>query len=71
MHLRPLIKKNPYEPYKGKKPNIAYFHIFGCNCYLLKNVNENVGKLDPRPVESILLGYSSYRKFYCKYNKKT
>lgn len=68
MHLRPLIEKSPYECYDGKKPNIAYFHIFGRNCCPLKNVNENVGKLDPRLNESIFLPSG---KFYCVYYKKT
>ena len=25
----PILKKTPYELYKGRKPNISHFHVFG------------------------------------------
>ncbi|KAJ9556953.1 hypothetical protein OSB04_011567 [Centaurea solstitialis] len=28
------FKKTAYELFRGRKPNIKYFHIFGCNCYI-------------------------------------
>ncbi|GJS91529.1 gag-pol polyprotein [Tanacetum coccineum] len=27
--------KTPYEPISKRKPNIKFFHVFGCRCYLL------------------------------------
>ena len=33
--IRPILKKNPYELWKGKKPNISYFHPFGCKYFIL------------------------------------
>jgi hypothetical protein len=31
-----MMEKIPYELSNGRKPNIAYFQIFGCKCYILK-----------------------------------
>jgi hypothetical protein len=31
-----LKEKTPYELLNGRKPNIAYFSVFGCECYILK-----------------------------------
>ena len=30
------MKKTPYELLHGRKPNIAYFWVFGCKCYIWK-----------------------------------
>jgi transposase InsO family protein len=30
------LEKTPYELLNGRKPNIAYFRVFGCKCYILK-----------------------------------
>ena len=35
--IRPILEKTPYELWKGKKPNISYFHAFGCKCFILNN----------------------------------
>ena len=31
-----LLKKTPYELITGKKPNISYFRVFGCKCFIYK-----------------------------------
>nr|GEX82529.1 reverse transcriptase domain-containing protein [Tanacetum cinerariifolium] len=36
--------KTPYELMNKRKPNIKFFHVFGCRCYLLSDY-EDVGKL--------------------------
>ena len=38
-------KKTPYELWKGRKPNVKYFKIFG-NIYFILKDRENVGKFD-------------------------
>ena len=43
--IRPIIKKTPYELFKGRKPNIAHFHIFGCKCFVLNNDRDNLEEL--------------------------
>jgi len=29
---RQILKKTPYELYKGRKPNIRHLKVFGCKC---------------------------------------
>ena len=45
--LRPILKKTPYELWKNKKPNISYFKVFGCKCFIL-NTKDNLGKFDAK-----------------------
>ena len=61
VHFKPSTKKTPYELWKGRKPNVKYFRIFGCSCFILKD-RENVGKFDTRSNEGIFLRYSSTSK---------
>ena len=58
VHLRYSLGKTPYELYKGRKPNISYFHPFGSKCYILRPIKDGVGKFDARSDEGIFLGYS-------------
>ena len=69
--IRPLLRKTPYELYKGRKPNLSYFRIFGCKCFVLNNGKEHLGKFDPQADEGIFLGYSQTSKAYRIYNKRT
>lgn len=36
-----ILKRKPYELYKGRKSNIFQLHVFGCKCFIL-----NIGKGD-------------------------
>jgi transposase InsO family protein len=36
LYCHPMMKKTPYELLNGRMPNIAYFWVFGCKCYILK-----------------------------------
>ena len=56
---------------KGRKPNISFFHIFGCKCFVLNNDKDNLGKFDEKSDEGIFLGYSLSSKAYRIYNKRT
>ena len=69
--IRQILKKPPYELWKERKPNIAYFHIFGCRCFVLNNGKERLGKFDAKSDEAILLGYSSTSKAFRVFNKRT
>src|ERR1044072_8308269 len=55
---RPILKKTPYEIYKGRKPNISHLHVFGCKCFVHNNGKDNLGKFDAKSDEGIFLGYS-------------
>ena len=68
--LRPILKKIPYELWKNKKPNISYFKVFGCKCFILDTKN-NRGKFDAKSDVGIFLGYSSSSKAFKVFNKRT
>src|ERR1044072_6030358 len=68
--IRPILNKTPYELWKNKKPNISYFHPFGCICYVL-NTKDHLGKFDSKAQKCSLLGYSERSKGYIIYNKET
>jgi len=69
--IRPVLKKTPYELYKGRKPNISHLHVFGCKCFVLNNGKYKLGKFDAKSDEGIFLGYSSNNKAFRIYNKRT
>ena len=70
VYFRLDTKKTPYDLWKGRKPNVKYFRIFGSTCFILKD-RENVGKFYSQSDEGIFLGYSSTSKAYRVYNKRT
>ncbi|CAM8997413.1 unnamed protein product [Rhodiola kirilowii] len=68
--IRTGTEKTCYELWKGKKPTVKYFHIFGSECYIL-NDREYRQKLDPKSDEGFFLGYSSNSRAYRVFNKRT
>ncbi|KAH9686293.1 Integrase catalytic domain-containing protein [Citrus sinensis] len=68
--IRSYLNKTPYELWKDRKPNIGYFKVFGCKCFIL-NTKDNFGKFDPKYDVGIFLGYSNTSKAYRVYNKRT
>lgn len=69
--IRSILKKTPYELYKGRKHNIYHLYIFGCECFVLNNGKNNLGNFDAKSDEGILVGYSSTSKLFRVYNKIT
>ena len=69
--IRHILKKTPYELYKGRKPNISHFKVFGCKCFVLNNGKDNIGKFDAKADNGIFIGYSSHSHAYRIYNKHT
>ncbi|KAJ9561429.1 hypothetical protein OSB04_006589 [Centaurea solstitialis] len=63
------FKKTAYDIFRGRKPNIEYFHIFGCNCYI-KNNRDALGKFDAKADDGFLVGYSTISKAYHVFNKR-
>ncbi|KAJ9547364.1 hypothetical protein OSB04_019907 [Centaurea solstitialis] len=59
--------KTTYEMVEQRKPNIDYFRVFGCKCYVL-NDRDDLGKFEPK---SIFIGYSHNSKAYRGFNKRT
>ncbi|GKD37301.1 retrovirus-related pol polyprotein from transposon TNT 1-94 [Tanacetum coccineum] len=62
--------KTPYELINKRKPNIKFFHVFGCRCYLL-NGYDDVGKLKANGDIRVFVGYSKDSASFRIYNKRT
>nr|GEX37662.1 uncharacterized mitochondrial protein AtMg00810-like [Tanacetum cinerariifolium] len=62
--------KTPYELMNKRKPNIKFFRVFGCRCYLL-NDYEAVGKLKAKGYIGVFVGYSKESAAFKIYNKRT
>ncbi|KAL8104263.1 hypothetical protein AgCh_028473 [Apium graveolens] len=63
--------KTPYEMVKKKKPNLKYFHVFGCKCFVLKTHPEQLPKFDLKADEGIFVGYPLSTKAFKVYNLRT
>ncbi|TYK05471.1 Copia protein [Cucumis melo var. makuwa] len=59
-----------YELWKGSKPNVKYFHIFGSTCYILADI-EYHRKWDVKSDQGIFLGYSKNSRAYRAFNIKS
>jgi len=68
--IRPILKKTPYELYKGRKPNISHLGVFVCKLFVLNNGKESLGKFDAKADETIFIGYSLQSKTYRVLNRK-
>nr|GEV19312.1 hypothetical protein [Tanacetum cinerariifolium] len=62
--------KIPYELINKRKPNIKFFHVFRCRCYLL-NDYEDDGKLKTKGDIGVFVGYSKESVAFRIYNKQT
>nr|GFA67513.1 ribonuclease H-like domain-containing protein [Tanacetum cinerariifolium] len=60
--------KTPYEIMNKRKPNIKFFSLFECRCYLL-NDYEDVGKLKAKEDIRVFVGYSKESAAFRIYNK--
>jgi transposase InsO family protein len=67
LYCHPLKEKTLYELLNGRKPNIAYFWVFGCKCYILKKCTR-LDKFEKKYDEVFLLGYSTISKAYRVWN---
>nr|GEW48345.1 hypothetical protein [Tanacetum cinerariifolium] len=61
--------KTPYELMNKRKPNIKFFRVFGCRCYLL-NDYEDVRKLKEKRDIEVFVGYSKESAAFRIYNKQ-
>ncbi|RDY14802.1 Copia protein, partial [Mucuna pruriens] len=63
IYIRSILKRTPNELWKGRQPNISYFHPFGCECFIL-NTKDNLEKYDLKSNKGTFLGYSITSKAY-------
>ncbi|GKE45512.1 retrovirus-related pol polyprotein from transposon TNT 1-94 [Tanacetum coccineum] len=68
--IRPFLRKTHYELFKGRKPNLEYFKVFGSKCFIL-NTKDYLTKFDLKSTECVFLGYSPNSKAYVVLNKET
>nr|GEW02370.1 Gag-Pol polyprotein [Tanacetum cinerariifolium] len=64
------FNKTPYELMNKRKPNIKFFYMFGCRCYLL-NDYDDVGKIKAKGNIGVFVGYSKEFVAFRIYNKLT
>nr|GEV26574.1 hypothetical protein [Tanacetum cinerariifolium] len=62
--------KTLYELMNKRKPNIKFFRVFGCRCYLL-NDYEDIGKLKAKRDIRVFVRYSKEFAAFRIYNKRT
>nr|GFC10175.1 retrovirus-related Pol polyprotein from transposon TNT 1-94 [Tanacetum cinerariifolium] len=62
--------KTLYELVNKRKPNIKFFRVFGCRCYIL-NDYEDAGKLKAKEDIGVFVGYSKESAAFRIYNKRT
>jgi len=62
--------KTAYEVFRGKKPQIEYFHVFGCPVFILNN-KDHLRKFDPKADDGYFLGYSCISKAFRVFNTRT
>ncbi|TYK30409.1 gag-pol polyprotein [Cucumis melo var. makuwa] len=59
-----------YELWKGRKPNVKYFHIFERTCYILAD-REYHRKWDAKSEQGLFLGSSQNSRAYKVFNNRT
>ena len=54
---------------RGRRPNISYFHPFGCECFIL-NTKDQLAKFDSKVDKVIFLGYFDTSKASRVFNSR-
>ena len=70
VYFKPDTTKTPYDLWRGKKPIVKYFRIFGSDGYILHD-RENLEKFNAKSDKRYFLGYSSISRAYKVYNLRT
>jgi len=66
----PILRKTPYELFKGIRPVLNHLKVLGCRCFILNNDKEQLDKFDTKEGEGIFLGYATNNHAYKVYNKR-
>ncbi|GJZ88614.1 retrovirus-related pol polyprotein from transposon TNT 1-94, partial [Tanacetum coccineum] len=59
--------KTSYDVFRGRSPDISYFHVFGCPIHI-HNHKDHLGKFDENADDGIFLGYSLVAKAFRVFN---
>nr|GFB52340.1 retrovirus-related Pol polyprotein from transposon TNT 1-94 [Tanacetum cinerariifolium] len=68
--IRSILGKIPYEIFRGRKPSLEYFKVFGSKCFIL-NTKDHLTKYNLKSYEGVFLGYSQNSKAYVVLHKHT
>ena len=68
--IRKTLSKTPYELWKGRKPKVSFFKVFGSKCFVLRTRGTQ-DKFAPKSDEGILVGYSQRSKAYRVFLKES
>ncbi|GKA62256.1 retrovirus-related pol polyprotein from transposon TNT 1-94 [Tanacetum coccineum] len=61
--------KTSYDVFKGRSPDISFFHVFGCHVHI-HNHKDHLGKFNEKANDGFFLGYSLVDKtFRCSTSK--
>ncbi|GKB14268.1 retrovirus-related pol polyprotein from transposon TNT 1-94 [Tanacetum coccineum] len=60
-------EKTSYDVFRGRSPNINYFHVFGCHVHI-HNHRDHLGKFDEKDNDGLFLGYSLVAKAFRVFN---
>lgn len=70
VNLRLGTTMTSYEIILNRKPNLKFFHVFGCICYIL-NDREYITKFDSKSDNAVFIGYSDNSHAYQIFNLRT
>ncbi|GJY80658.1 retrovirus-related pol polyprotein from transposon TNT 1-94, partial [Tanacetum coccineum] len=59
--------KTAYDVFRGRSPDINYFHVFGCPVHI-HNYRDHLGKFDEKDDDGFFLGYSLVAKAFRVFN---
>ncbi|GJZ23009.1 retrovirus-related pol polyprotein from transposon TNT 1-94 [Tanacetum coccineum] len=59
--------KTSYDVFRGRSPDISYFHVFGCPVHI-HNHRDHLGKFDEKADDGFFLGYSLVAKAFRVFN---
>ncbi|GKB54524.1 retrovirus-related pol polyprotein from transposon TNT 1-94 [Tanacetum coccineum] len=60
-------RKTSYDVFRGRSPDIIYFHVFGCPVHI-HNHMDHLGKLDEKADDRFFLGYPLVAKAFRVFN---
>ena len=66
---RALTDRTLHEAWTGRKPNVAHFHEFGCDVWILDTGDRS--KLDPKANKFIFVGFEDGPRAICYYSSAT
>ncbi|GJS19604.1 hypothetical protein Tco_0448236 [Tanacetum coccineum] len=60
-------RKTSYDVFRGRSPDISYFHVFGCPVHI-HNHKDHLGNFDEKDDDGFFLGYSPVAKAFRVFN---